>query len=141
MAKLSHWNSVEVFDYGRTDDGTFYYAMEFLPGLSLQEVVERQGPLQPERAVHLLRQVCNALTEAHGMGLVHRDIKPSNIIASKRGGILDVAKLLDFGLATSTDDFQEIRLTQEGAIAGSPYYLAARTLSRQCRHRRPYRYL
>lgn len=124
MAKLSHWNSVEVFDYGRTDDGTFYYAMEFLPGLSLQEVVERQGPLQPERAVHLLRQVCNALTEAHGTGLVHRDIKPSNIIASKRGGILDVAKLLDFGLATSTDDMQEIRLTQEGAIAGSPYYLA-----------------
>lgn len=124
MAKLTHWNSVEIFDYGRTDDGTFYYAMEYLPGFSLQEVVERQGPLQPERAVHLLRQVCQALAEAHALGLVHRDIKPSNIIASKRGGVCDVAKLLDFGLATSAGEFQEIRLTQEGAIAGSPYYLA-----------------
>lgn len=124
MAKLSHWNSVEVFDYGRAEDGTFYYAMEFLPGLSLQEVVERQGPLQPERAVHLLRQVCNALVEAHAIGLVHRDIKPSNIIASKRGGVFDVAKLLDFGLARSLEETGDIKLTQEGAIAGSPFYLA-----------------
>lgn len=124
MAKLSHWNSVEVFDYGRAEDGTFYYAMEFLPGLSLQEVVERQGPVQPERAVHLLRQVCYALVEAHTIGLVHRDIKPSNIIASKRGGIFDVAKLLDFGLARSLEDTGDIKLTQEGAIAGSPFYLA-----------------
>jgi eukaryotic-like serine/threonine-protein kinase len=124
MAKLSHWNSVEVFDYGRAEDGTFYYAMEFLPGLSLQEIVERQGPLQPERAVHLLRQVCYALVEAHTIGLVHRDIKPSNIIASKRGGVFDVAKLLDFGLARSLEDTSDIKLTQEGAIAGSPFYLA-----------------
>jgi serine/threonine-protein kinase len=80
--------------------------------------------LQPERAVHLLRQVCQALNEAHTAGLIHRDIKPSNIIASQRGGVYDVAKLVDFGLATSVDDFQEIKLTQEGSIAGSPFYIA-----------------
>ena len=124
IARLTHWNSVEIFDYGQTDDGTFYYAMEYLPGLSLQEVIERQGPLQPARAVHLLRQVCQALNEAHTAGLIHRDIKPSNIIASQRGGVCDVAKLVDFGLATSVEDFQEVKLTQEGTIAGSPFYIA-----------------
>lgn len=124
MARLSHWNSVEVFDYGCAEDGTFYYAMEYLPGLNLQEVVERQGPMQPERVVHLLRQVCQALAEAHGMGLVHRDIKPSNIIAAARGGLCDVAKLLDFGLATMVDDALEVQLSRDGVVAGSPYYLA-----------------
>lgn len=124
IARLTHWNSVEIFDYGRADDGTFYYAMEYLPGLSLQEVIERQGHMQPERAVHLLRQVCGALTEAHLAGIIHRDIKPSNIIASQRGGIYDVAKLVDFGLASHTEDKREIKLTQEGAIAGSPLYMA-----------------
>ena len=124
IASLTHWNTVEIFDYGRASDGTFFYAMEYLPGLSLQEVVERQGPMQPRRAVHLAQQVCGALAEAHAAGLVHRDIKPSNIIASQRGGIYDVAKLLDFGLATSIGDDAEVRLTQEGAIAGTPHFLA-----------------
>jgi serine/threonine-protein kinase len=124
MARLTHWNTVEVFDYGCAEDGSFYYVMEFLPGMSLQEVVEQQGPLQPERAAYLLRQVTEALIEAHSVGLIHRDIKPSNIIASRRGGRYDVAKLLDFGLAAYVDEMQDIRLTQEGAIAGSPYYMA-----------------
>jgi hypothetical protein len=124
VARLTHWNTVEIFDYGRADDGTFYYAMEYLPGLSLQEVVERQGPLQPERAVHLLRQVCGALAEAHASGIIHRDIKPSNIIASQRGGVYDVAKVVDFGLATTLEERREVKLTQEGAIAGSPLYMA-----------------
>ncbi len=124
IARLTHWNSVEIFDYGRTDDGTFYYVMEFLPGLSLQEVVEQQGPMQPARVVHLLRQVCEALKEAHAEGITHRDIKPSNIVASMRGGVYDVAKLVDFGLATSIDGLQDVRLTQEGTVAGSPYYMA-----------------
>ena len=97
-ATLSHWNTVEIFDYGRTEDGTYYYVMEYLPGLNLAELVERYGPLPPERAVHLLRQVCLALREAHAAGLIHRDVKPSNIFAARRGGVLDVAKLLDFGL-------------------------------------------
>lgn len=123
-ARLTHWNTVEIYDYGRADDGTFYYAMEYLPGLSLQEIVEQQGPLQPERAVYLLRQVAAALMEAHSVGLIHRDIKPSNIIASHRGGRYDVAKLLDFGLATYLDDLQDVKLTHDGAIAGSPYYMA-----------------
>src|SRR5262249_6499972 len=98
-ATLSHPNTVEVFDYGRAEDGTYYYVMEYLPGLSLAELVERHGPLPPGRAVYLLRQVCRALREAHSARLVHRDIKPSNIFASRRGGMDDFAKLLDFGLA------------------------------------------
>jgi serine/threonine-protein kinase len=99
MAALTHPNTVEIFDYGHAEDGTFYYVMEYLPGLSLEEVVERYGPLEPERVVHVLQQVCAALEEAHGLGLIHRDIKPSNILLCRRGGIADVAKLLDFGLA------------------------------------------
>ncbi|NQU19729.1 MAG: serine/threonine protein kinase [Candidatus Nealsonbacteria bacterium] len=97
-ARLTHWNTVDVFDYGHTDDGTFYYVMELLPGMSLAELVDEHGPLPAARAVHLLRQVCRALREAHAMGLIHRDIKPGNIFAATRGGLHDVAKLLDFGL-------------------------------------------
>ncbi len=124
-AKLSHWNTVEIFDYGRTDDGTFYYVMEYLPGLSIAELVDRHGPLSPERSVFLLEQTCDALTEAHAMGLIHRDIKPGNIFAAQRGGHSDVAKLLDFGLAkrvASTAD--TIQLTQEGSVTGSPLYMS-----------------
>lgn len=97
-AKLTHWNTVEIYDYGRTEDGTFYYVMELLPGMSLEEMVQRYGNLPPSRVVHLLQQICGALQEAHGKGLIHRDIKPANIFASQRGGVNDVAKLLDFGL-------------------------------------------
>lgn len=126
MATLTHWNTVEVFDYGLTPDGTFYYVMEYLPGLSLQEMVEQYGPLPPARAVHFLRQMCAALQEAHSIGLIHRDIKPSNVIACERGGVHDVAKLLDFGLVQSvglsanTDD----RLTIQGMVLGSPPYMS-----------------
>jgi serine/threonine-protein kinase len=123
-AKLSHWNTVEIFDYGRTADGTFYYVMEFLPGMSLGEIVERFGPLPPERVIHLLRQACDALAEAHGVGLVHRDIKPGNIFAAKRGGIYDVAKLLDFGLVKPLMEKEPIHLTAEGTITGSPLFMS-----------------
>jgi serine/threonine-protein kinase len=125
MATLTHWNTVEIFDYGHADDGTFYYVMEYLPGLSLQELVERSGPVPPARAIHLLRQVCRALREAHGIGLIHRDIKPSNILVCERGGTPDVAKLLDFGLVqqTSLDDQAE-KLTVVGTIVGSPPFMA-----------------
>ena len=85
-ATLSHPNTVEIYDYGRADDGTYYYVMEYLPGLSFAELVENYGPLPPPRVVYLLRQVCGALREAHAAGLIHRDIKPSNIIAARRGG-------------------------------------------------------
>jgi hypothetical protein len=125
-SRLSHWNTIEIFDYGRTADGTFYYVMEYLPGLSIAELVERHGPLAPERAVYLLQQTCDALGEAHALGLIHRDIKPGNLFAAERGGHYDVAKLLDFGLAKrmiSTTD-ESVQLTGEGSITGSPLYMA-----------------
>ncbi len=124
IARLSHWNTVEIFDYGRTDDGTFYYVMEFLPGLSLLQLVEQYGPLPAARVVYLLQQVCDALGEAHAAGLVHRDIKPGNIFAAIRGGHFDVAKLLDFGLAKSVTDVEDVQLTQAGSITGSPLYMS-----------------
>ena len=124
-AKLSHWNTVEIFDYGRADDGTFYYVMEYLPGLSLADLVEKHGPLSPARAIHLLIQTCDALAEAHSHGLIHRDIKPGNIFAAERGGVHDVAKLLDFGLAKPLSaETESVHLTQEGAIAGSPMFMS-----------------
>jgi serine/threonine-protein kinase len=124
-AKLSHWNTIEIFDYGRTDDGTFYYVMEYLPGLSLNELVDKHGPLPAARAVHLLLQACDALSEAHGRGLIHRDIKPGNIFSAQRGGYYDVAKLLDFGLAKPiAADVAPVQLTQEGSITGSPLYMS-----------------
>lgn len=123
-AKLSHWNSIDIFDYGNTADGTFYYVMEYLPGHNIGELVENGGPLPPARMVYLMKQVCAALAEAHGMGLVHRDIKPANIFCAYRGGEFDVAKLLDFGLAKPTVKTGEVHLTQEGAITGSPLFMS-----------------
>jgi serine/threonine-protein kinase len=125
MATLTHPNTVEVLDYGHAEDGTFYYVMEYLPGLSLEQLVSRHGPLPPERAVHLLRQVCGALQEAHAIGLIHRDVKPGNILVCERGGRRDVAKLLDFGLVQVHGLEQgESKLTQEGTIAGTPAYMS-----------------
>lgn len=123
-ALLSHPNTVEIYDYGRADDGTFYYVMEYLPGMSLEELVTRHGPLPAARAVHYLRQVCGALCEAHRAGLVHRDIKPSNIIACNPGGLCDVVKLVDFGLVRPPDAAQEGRLTTEGLILGTPDFMS-----------------
>ncbi|MEM9187289.1 MAG: serine/threonine-protein kinase, partial [Planctomycetota bacterium] len=123
-AKLSHWNSIEIYDYGSAADGTFYYVMEYLPGHNIGELVEGYGPLPPARAIHLIDQVCQALAEAHGNGLVHRDIKPANIFCAYRGGVYDVAKLLDFGLAKPTFESGDATLTQEGAITGSPLFMS-----------------
>jgi serine/threonine protein kinase len=97
-AQLTHWNTVQVYDYGRTKNGTFYYAMEYLQGLNLRQLIEQFGPQSPARVIHILRQLCGALHEAHCCGLVHRDVKPSNIFLTERGHVFDVAKLLDFGL-------------------------------------------
>jgi len=124
-ATLTHWNTVEIFDYGHAEDGTFYYVMEYLPGMNLEDLVEKHGPMPPERAVHFLRQVCQALREAHGIGLIHRDIKPSNIFASERGKVYDVAKLLDFGLVKNFGlAGDDARLTQEGSFTGSPAFMS-----------------
>jgi serine/threonine-protein kinase len=123
-AALSHPNIVEIYDYGRGEDETYYYVMEYLDGLSLGELVERHGPLQPGRVVYLLRQVCGALCEAHAAGLIHRDIKPSNIFAARRAGTGDVAKLLDFGLVLSRAGSDAARLSGEGQVLGTPLYMA-----------------
>jgi serine/threonine-protein kinase len=123
-AQLSHWNTVLIFDYGRHDDGTFYYAMEYLPGLSLDILIRRHGPMPPARVIYLLRQACDALHEAHEAGLVHRDIKPANLFAAYRGGRHDVTKLLDFGLVKTLRGFDEMQLSHEDTVAGSPLYIA-----------------
>jgi serine/threonine-protein kinase len=126
-AKLSHWNSIDIYDYGRTEDGTFYYVMEFLPGMSLQDLVAKYGPLPAQRVIYLMRQVCDALNEAHRLRIIHRDIKPANIFSAQRGGMFDVAKLLDFGLAkpmTRPGDDSDTSLTQAGSVTGSPLFMS-----------------
>ena len=122
-AKLKHWNTVQIYDYGYADDGTFYYVMEYLPGLTLEEIVARHGPLSPSRTIHFLRQICAALREAHGMNLVHRDIKPANVMMCERGGVYDVVKLLDFGLVRGGGPQAET-MAEEGFVAGTPGYMA-----------------
>ncbi|MGE3806220.1 MAG: serine/threonine-protein kinase, partial [Gemmataceae bacterium] len=125
LATLTHWNIVQVYDHGTAADGTFYYAMEYLPGLDLADLVAEAGPLPPGRVVHLLRQVCGALYEAHASGLIHRDIKPHNIFATERGRVFDVAKLLDFGLVHElVDEGSNDRLTRDGAMVGTPAYMS-----------------
>jgi serine/threonine protein kinase len=120
---LTHFNTVRVYDYGRADDGSFYYVMEYLDGPTLDALVKRAGPLDPGRVVYLLRQLCGALAEAHAAGLVHRDIKPGNVIVAALGGQRDVAKLLDFGLVhdAGSDDG---RLTRTGMVLGTPAYMS-----------------
>ncbi len=122
-ARLTHWNTVAIYDYGRAEDGTFFYVMEYLPGLNLSQIVKQFGPLPSGRAVHLLVQICDALAEAHHHGMVHRDLKPANIFASKRGNKYDVAKLLDFGVvrrSVSRDGQTEV----SGAAVGSPLFMS-----------------
>ena len=124
-ATLTHPNTVQIFDYGHAEDGTFYYVMEFLSGLTLGQLVKRHGRLPAARAVHFVRQICAALREAHAVGLIHRDIKPGNVMVCERGGLHDVVKLLDFGLVLAPDAGPDgERLTQEGAIAGTPAYMS-----------------
>lgn len=97
-ARLSHPNTIQIYDYGHTPEGIFYYAMEYLEGISLKELVQEYGPLPEGRLIHVLRQICASLREAHAAHLVHRDIKPANVFLCDRGGVLDTVKVLDFGL-------------------------------------------
>jgi len=122
-AKLSHPNTVTVFDYGRTPEDVFYYAMELLEGADLESLVNSSGPQPPARVCHILMQVADALSEAHGIGLIHRDIKPSNIILCRHGGRLDVPKVVDFGLVREVDEQADLALTVEGQMMGTPLYM------------------
>jgi eukaryotic-like serine/threonine-protein kinase len=133
-AMLSHPNTVTVFDYGRTTDGVFYYAMELLQGASLDDIVELGGPQPEERVIHLLEQAAASLAEAHAAGLIHRDVKPGNILVVDRAGIADLVKVVDFGLvkdigAGSGAVRPEPALTLADAIAGTPLYIAPELLS------------
>jgi hypothetical protein len=121
---LSHVNTVRVYDYGRADDGSFYLVMEYLDGPTLEELVREAGPLSPGRVVNLLRQLCGALAEAHGAGLVHRDVKPGNVIVATLGGQREVAKLLDFGLVQDLSVDTALRLTRTGMVLGTPAYMS-----------------
>lgn len=122
-ARLSHPNIVDIYDYGHTDEGAFYYVMEYLDGLNLAELVERDGPLPPGRVIDLLRQVCDGLAEAHAAGLIHRDLKPANIFVASIGRRHDVAKILDFGLVWHRESGGN-QSTHSTEIVGTPAYMA-----------------
>jgi len=123
-AQLRSPHTVEVYDYGLSDDGRFYYVMELLDGMDLEQVVERYGPMPAERVVHVLEQVCHSLAEAHANGLVHRDIKPANIFLCRYGRDLDFVKVLDFGLVKRAGELSrgDAKLTEVGGFAGTPAY-------------------
>ncbi len=123
-SQLTHPNTIALYDYGRTPEGIFYYAMEYLEGLTLDKLVKNYGP-QPEcRVISILCQVCGSLAEAHGIGLVHRDIKPANIFLTRRGGLPDFVKVLDFGLVKARAGQGQVELTMAEATLGTPLYMS-----------------
>ncbi len=128
-ARLTHPNTITIFDYGRTPDGIFYYAMELLEGASLDTIVEISGPQPAARVIHILDAVAGALAEAHNIRLIHRDIKPANIMLCRQGGDLDVPKVLDFGLVKELTGKSDAGLTGEGQLAGTPLYMAPETIA------------
>jgi hypothetical protein len=127
-SQLVHPNTITIFDYGRSPGGTFYYAMEYLRGLTLDVVVQRFGPLPERRVAHILRQVCGSLAEAHAAGLIHRDIKPQNLMLCHRGEVADFVKVLDFGLVKESE-VPDADLTRDGAAVGTPLYMAPEAAS------------
>jgi serine/threonine-protein kinase len=125
-ANLNSTHTVKLYDFGSTDDGAFYYVMELLQGLDLETMIERFGPVRPERAVFLLRQICHSLMDAHDNGMIHRDIKPANVFVCRMGPDHDFVKVLDFGLVKQIDDLHDgdEGLTMEGVIRGTPAFMA-----------------
>ena len=123
--RLTHPNTIQVYDYGHTPDGIFYYVMEYLRGLNLHDFVARFGPTPEARVIHILTQVCDSLAEAHGLGLIHRDIKPGNIFLCDRGGIPDSVKVLDFGLVQEyrAENRQQMNLAGRDALEGTPWFM------------------
>ncbi len=126
-ASLQSPHTVDLYDYGISEDGAFYYVMELLDGVDLESLVSRSGPLAAERVVYILRQVCASLSEAHRRDLVHRDIKPSNLFLCQRAFEYDFVKVLDFGLvkpASAVEPRERRRVTETGAVAGTPDFMA-----------------
>ncbi len=127
VAQLEHPNTIKFFDFGATEDGTLYIAMEFVKGDPLADVIEQGGALPAERALKIMRQICGALDEAHEQGIIHRDLKPENVILTTRAGETDFVKVLDFGIAARTesaDQKREQKLTQQGMVLGTPPYMS-----------------
>jgi eukaryotic-like serine/threonine-protein kinase len=127
-SRLTHPNTITIFDYGRTHDGVFYYAMELLDGATLQRIVAVDGAQAAGRVVRILSMACGALTEAHAIGLIHRDIKPANIMLCTQGGERDVVKLLDFGLVKEFKVGGEVKLTGASIVVGTPQYMAPESI-------------
>ncbi|MCA9020319.1 MAG: serine/threonine protein kinase, partial [Planctomycetaceae bacterium] len=123
-SQLNHPNTIAIYDYGRTPEGVFYYAMELLDGINLDDLVKQYGPLPESRAIHLLKQIAGSLAEAHQLGVIHRDVKPANIFLTHRGGVYDFIKLLDFGLVKAVDGREQASLTSTNSMAGTPMYLS-----------------
>ncbi|NIN70691.1 MAG: protein kinase [Gemmatimonadetes bacterium] len=128
-ATLTHPNTITIYDFGRTEQDTFYYAMEYLEGLSLEELVTRFGPVPSERTAFILSQVCGSLAEAHAKDIIHRDIKPSNIFLTHRGDLYDFVKVLDFGLAKRIRADESEAITAVGTMLGTPAYIAPEVVS------------
>jgi serine/threonine-protein kinase len=128
-ARLTHPNTVTIYDYGRTEEGVFYYAMELLDGIDLQELVRQRGPLPPARVRHVLVQIGQALAEAHAIGLIHRDVKPANIMLCTQIGRYDVAKLLDFGLVKDLEETVDATRSASQALTGTPLYMAPEAIT------------
>ena len=128
-SQLNHPNTITVYDYGRTSEGVFYYAMEYLEGITFHDLVSEYGPLPEGRVVHLLRQLCGSLAEAHASGLIHRDVKPANLILTCRGGVYDLVKVLDFGLVKTFGGEQDDRLTANHSLTGTPSYMSPEAIS------------
>ena len=127
-SRLTHPNTISVYDFGRTRQGLFFYAMEYVDGLDLQSLVERYGALDPARVAHILSQLAGALSEAHRAGLLHRDVKPANVMVCERGGMLDVVKVLDFGLSQALDG-QGAGPGDSQCLVGTPLYLSPEALT------------
>ncbi|MFI5299540.1 MAG: protein kinase [Polyangiales bacterium] len=123
-SKLTHPNTVTIFDYGRTDDNIYYMAMEFLEGRTLHRALREEGPFTEDRTTHIARQICRSLREAHSLGVIHRDLKPANIYLIEHGDETDFVKVLDFGLVKNIDETKGEDLTQTGLFMGSPKYMA-----------------
>src|SRR5262245_43486908 len=127
VAQLEHPNTIKFFDFGATNDGTLYIAMEFVAGKPLSDIIAKEGALASERVIKIMRQVCGALDEAHMQNIIHRDLKPENIILTARAGETDFVKVLDFGIAArseSADAQREQKLTQQGMVLGTPPYMS-----------------